>query len=314
MLLLAATVLLGASTVMGDASAGLTPIQIANFALNLECLEASFYSWAAFGKGLSAEDFGGEPDVIGGMKAKLSPVAQAYAEEIAKDEIAHVRALRAALGDDAVTCPHMDIGPAFVAAANAAANANLHPEFDPYANDLFFYHGAFIFEDVGVTAYMGAIPALQNSPLVVTAAQLGAIEAYHAGIIRHILFQAAYPKTCYGNNHAAYKYSVEYSRKEGKKDKMSLKFDITKGTKTPYGVTVAQLLDLISDLRDNADGNPANQDEGIIKDGEVNLVPADENALPYIRSAEEILAIVYLTGDASKVGGFYPKGINLPKA
>ena len=85
--------------------------------------------------------------------------AAGIAKELADDEIAHVRFLRAALGDAAAPCPKMDIGAAFAAAANAAAGAALEPTFDPYANDLFFLHGAFIFEDVGVTAYNGAVPA-----------------------------------------------------------------------------------------------------------------------------------------------------------
>ena len=42
---------------------------------------------------------------------------------------------------------------AFPTAANAAFNMTLNPPFSPYANNLFFIHGAFIFEDVGVTAY-----------------------------------------------------------------------------------------------------------------------------------------------------------------
>ena len=61
--------------------------------------------------------------------------------------------LRSALGKHAVPMPQIDIGPAFAAAANAAFNATVSPAFDPYANDLFFYLGSYIFEDVGVTAY-----------------------------------------------------------------------------------------------------------------------------------------------------------------
>ena len=53
--------------------------------------------------------------------------------------------------------PQINIGVgttgAFSVAANAAFNATLDPPFNPYSNDVFFVHGAFIFEDVGVTAY-----------------------------------------------------------------------------------------------------------------------------------------------------------------
>lgn len=50
---------------------------ILNFALNLECLEAEFYSWAAFGEGLSEEDRGGGPPSVGGKKADLEALSKA---------------------------------------------------------------------------------------------------------------------------------------------------------------------------------------------------------------------------------------------
>jgi Ferritin-like domain len=89
----------------------------------------------------------------------LSESALQYAVEIAKDELAHVKLLKAVLGTAAVPMPLIDIGPAFTAAAAAAVGAlganapALVPSFTPYTNDLYFYHAAFIFEDVGVSAY-----------------------------------------------------------------------------------------------------------------------------------------------------------------
>lgn len=79
--------------------------------------------------------------------------SQALAKEIANDELNHVIFLRTALGDDAAPMPEIDIGTAFSNAANAALDMELSPAFSPYGSDLAFLFGAFIFEDVGVTAY-----------------------------------------------------------------------------------------------------------------------------------------------------------------
>ena len=57
------------------------------------------------------------------------------------------------------TCPNscpvcdrqLDLGGAFATFVDAALNCTLNPPFDPYADDLSFLLGAFIFEDVAVT-------------------------------------------------------------------------------------------------------------------------------------------------------------------
>jgi len=42
---------------------------------------------------------------------------------------------------------------AFSIAADAALGMTLKPPFSPYSDSITFLHGAYIFEDVGVTAY-----------------------------------------------------------------------------------------------------------------------------------------------------------------
>lgn len=153
--------------------------QILNFALNLEYLEAEYYL-RAIGQQLSNDDRGsGAGTVTGGSQVSFpsgSLIGQ-YAQEIAADELAHVRFLRSALGSAAVPSPDIN----FIAAFNALG-------FDPFANELNFLLGAFVFEDVGVTAYNGAAPLITDSNILAAAASILAVEAYHAGEIRVVLF------------------------------------------------------------------------------------------------------------------------------
>ena len=256
-------------------------VAVLNFALNLEYLEAEFYLWAAFGRGLSDTDAGNGPASVGGRQLTytnqpIDGAVKAYIEEIAIDEENHVKFLRKALGDKAVPRPKINIGGAPGDAfyeAGKAASAGALLGFDPYANALFFLHGAFVFEDVGVTAYKGASPLLTNPGFLEAAAGILAVEAYHAGEIRTLL----------------------YSQKD---------------VVAAAGLKVSQIVQAISNLRDTLGGSEA--DQGILNDpdnGKGNILPTDKDSIAFSRNTRQVLNIVYGAKDATK-GLFFPEGLN----
>ncbi len=250
---------------------------ILNFALNLEYLEAQFYSYAVNGTGLpnsSLTGAGTQGAVTPGRQVNFTdPVVAQYAREIAQDEIAHVNFLRQALGTAVVAQPAIDIGTAptgaFSTAARAAGLIGAGQSFDPYANDENFLLGAFIFEDVGVTAYKGAAPLLANKTFTEAAAGILAVEAYHSAIVRTTLFR--------------------------------------KGIDTPALIDATER---ISNARDTLD-NPADVDQGIAPIGnQSNIVPVDANGLVFDRTTGDVLNIVYLNPGSVQSGGFFPAGVN----
>ncbi len=131
----------------GNASAG--DLEILNFALTLEYLEAAFYEQAL---------------------SDLKPKGELgeLVELISSDENEHVSALEATItemGGEPVKAPEVDFG-------------------DAFASEDAFLELAQTFEDTGVSAYNGAAPNLESKDLLATAGGIVQVEARHAAAIR----------------------------------------------------------------------------------------------------------------------------------
>ena len=282
----AASVLLGCSENSSSTSVetGVTDADILNFALNLEYLEAEFYLHCATGSGLSAADAGtGAGTVTGGAQVTgLTTAQQNILNEIAYDEQEHVRYLRSALGSNAVARPPIDIVNSFNALASAAG---IGSTFNPYASFDAFAVGAFLFEDVGVTAYAGAAPLI--SPAGIAAGYLAAaagimgVEAYHAAYVRTYLTAQAIANSSYAYLGYANKVSA-------------LRATLGGGNETtltvPSGTTTATTIVTPSAI----------------------VAATTANAIAYARTTDQVLHIVYGTagGAGVKSGGFFPSGLN----
>lgn len=263
---------------------------VLNFALNLEYLEAQFYLHAVRGSGLPESQTGGtgqQGGVTGGRQVhfKDKKVRQ-YAEEIAMDELQHVKFLRTALGSAAVAQPAIDLQSSFTAAARAAGLIGEGEQFDAFACEANFLLAAFLFEDVGVTAYKGAAPLIQNKTYLEAAAGILAAEAYHAANIRTSLLETE-------SNPLGIELPIDLPGLPGSASK-----------------DLAAAANKISDARDSLDGG-SDVDQGVTdSDDHTNIVPADKFGVTFSRSAPQVLNVVYLTNRAAMSGGFFPKGVN----
>ena len=168
--------LAGCGGVIGvDPSTGPAPSaqDVLQFALNLEYFEASFYTFITTGSGIPAADQGANPGTVtGGAKINFTdPNVAAIAQQLAADEQAHVRFLRAglqAVGNPPVSLPSLN-----TAALGAPTNDNT------------FLALARMLETVGTSAYEGGIQYLTGYPQAVTyAALIHDAEGQHEAALR----------------------------------------------------------------------------------------------------------------------------------
>src|SRR5581483_1946060 len=166
-------------------------VDILNFALSMEYLEAEFYTYAttgksitSFGIGTNGSANGANPanggTTKGGAKVTFSKdesILHDVASQIGADERAHVVLLRGALGSAAVAMPNIDLG------ALGFGFGNLSD----------FLRMARILEDIGVTAYSGAAGLLKTPEIITAAACLLGAEAEHAASIRTQIAQLKIP-------------------------------------------------------------------------------------------------------------------------
>ena len=128
------------------------PGDVLNYALTLEYLEAEFYRQ------------GNAADLTNGKTER-------YLKQIQSDEETHVWALQDTLkklGIDAVPAPKVDFGGSFKSKAS-------------------YLETAYVFENLGVQAYLGAAPSLfKEKALLSAAASIFGVEARHAAIIANL--------------------------------------------------------------------------------------------------------------------------------
>ena len=269
-----------------------TDSDILNFALNLEYLEAEFYLRAATGSGLASADTGSSAGTVtGGSKVTgLTSTQQNILNEIAYDEQEHVRFLRSALGSAAVARPVIDLTNSFNALASAAGIAST---FNPFSSFDAFIVGAFIFEDVGVTAYAGAAPLISTAGItagyLAAAAGIMGVEAYHAAYVRTYLTAQAiasssYPYLGYANKVSTLRATL------GGGNETSL--TVPSGTTSPTSIVSSSSI----------------------------VAATSANAIAYARTTDQVLHIVYgslsntsgATASAAGVakGTFFPNGLN----
>jgi rubrerythrin len=128
---------------------GSTDVDILNYALTLEYLEAAFYK---------------EANAKGALNGEL----KRFSKVVAQHEEAHVKALKQALGSKAVKTPSFDFKGTTSSPDTFAATSK-------------------VLEDTGVEAYQGQAPNIKSKKILTAALSIHPVEARHAAWVASII-------------------------------------------------------------------------------------------------------------------------------
>ncbi|XP_054820734.1 ferritin-like catalase Nec2 [Prosopis cineraria] len=251
------------------------------FPLNLEFLEAEFFLYGALGFGLDAIDpklAQGGPLPSGAKLANLDPLTKDIILQFGYQEVGHLRAILSKV--KGFPRPLLNLSSeAFATIMDNAFGKPLNPPFDPYANSINYLLASYVIPYVGLTGYVGAMHLLQTETAKELVAGLLGVESGQDAVIRTLLYEH--------------------------KDELV----------HPYEVSVAEFTNRISILRDKL-GKTGIKDEGLVVANDIgaegkisgNILAGDKYSVAYPRQPQEVLRIVYGSGDEHVPGGFHPKG------
>lgn len=149
---------------------------ILNFILNLDYLQAEFYTVAISGRRIAdyrvgTGGVGTAGDTVGGAAIAFEPRLRDLVTQLAADERAHVKTLRARLGAVAVAKPAINL---------EAKGAGFRSESE-------FLVLARLLEDLVMTSSQGVIGLIGDPRLRATAVGLALAEAQHANTFRSLV-------------------------------------------------------------------------------------------------------------------------------
>ncbi|XP_016901050.2 desiccation-related protein PCC13-62-like [Cucumis melo] len=256
------------------------------FHMNIDYLLCEFFMCSATGK--SCDQFDPSlaargPPPFGCRRGNFDPLYRQAIEDFGFIIIGHLRATARALRGRVIPRPLLNISREAIARSfvNGAFRCPLTPPFDPYAAP---DQHAIVAQFITYTASLllnGAIPRIRDRDHLSLVGKLLGMRAGQNAVFRGRLYRRS------------------------------------NATVVPYEITLAEFTKKTAELV-NRQAKCGVKDEGVIvprslgaeNRTEINILAADVNSLMYTRTPQEVLRIVYGSGNESVPGGFFPKGAN----